>query len=135
METRKLTILSLILAYLVVGICAGSTSDKKSSEKCGDCHSDSLVFKEWQDSGHANSLKTLLKDPNAGQNCLKCHSSDYQRVQVNPWMSTRNLPTLKTATDPVSCSSCHRHDSGIESNLIMPQDKLCTTCHVLFCGG
>ena len=135
MEGRKHIISLLILVYLVIGICAGSAPGKEPSEKCANCHSDSLVFKEWQGSGHANSLKTLLKDPNASGNCLRCHSADYKNVQLNPWMSTNDRPTLKTASSPVSCSSCHRHGSGMESNLIMPVDKLCSTCHVIFCGG
>ena len=135
METRRFNISFLLLAYLVTGICAGSAFGKEPSEKCADCHSDSLVYKEWQGSGHANSLKTLLKDTNAGRDCLRCHSVDYKRVQLNPWMSISNLPTLETASNAVSCSSCHRHDSGMESNLIMPAARLCTTCHVLFCGG
>jgi nitrate/TMAO reductase-like tetraheme cytochrome c subunit len=135
MEGKRRTISFLLLAYLVIGICAGSTPDKEPPEKCGSCHSDSLVFKEWQNSGHATSLRTLLEDKNAGRNCLRCHSADYKRVQLNPWASTSDLPTLKTASNSVSCSACHRHDSGIESNLIMPADKLCTTCHILFCGG
>jgi len=135
METKKLAISLMLSVSLVIGICAGSAPDREPSEKCASCHSDSLAFKEWQGSDHANSLKTLLKDPNARDNCLRCHSADYKRVQVNPWMSTSNLPTLERVSNPVSCSACHRHDSGIESNLIMPADKLCTTCHVLFCGG
>ena len=134
MKRAELTIL-LLLALVVTGICAGSKPDKEPAEKCASCHSDSQDFKEWQTSGHANSLKTLLEDTNASRNCLRCHSADYKRAQLNPWASMSNLPTLETATNAVSCSACHRHDTGIESNLIMPADKLCTTCHIRFCGG
>jgi predicted CXXCH cytochrome family protein len=81
------------------------------------------------------SLKTLLKDSGAYQSCLKCHSASYKTVQSNPWESRKDLPTPKTASDPVSCSACHRHDSGIEGNLLVTADKMCTTCHILFCGG
>ena len=132
---RRLTILLLLLAFFAVGTCMGSTAVGKTSEKCADCHSDSVAFREWQQSSHVSSIKTLLTAPDAGKGCLRCHSADYERIQSNPWMSLNDLPTPKAASDPVSCSACHRHDSGIKDNLIMPAEKLCTTCHILYCGG
>jgi predicted CXXCH cytochrome family protein len=134
-EVRKAAIFLLLSASLVTGICASSTPDKEAPEKCADCHSASPAFKEWQNSGHASSLKTLLKDPGAAGSCLRCHSADYKSVRLNPWIDPGDLPTPQTASNPVSCSACHRHDSGIKSNLIMPADKLCVSCHVRFCGG
>ena len=133
MKRKRLFISLLIVVFLAIVICAGSNSAKVPSEKCGDCHSDSQIYKDWQISDHAMSLKTLLKESGVYQSCLKCHSASYKRS--NPWVSRKDLPTPRTASDPVSCSACHRHDSGIESNLIMTADKLCTTCHILFCGG
>lgn len=135
MKRKKFCISLLLSAFLVLGIYAGSNSEKAPSEKCGECHSDSQEYEDWQSSDHAKSLKTLLKAPNASQSCLKCHSADYRLAQPSPWMSREDLPTLETAKDPLSCSACHRHDSGIKNYLVMPADKLCTTCHVLFCGG
>ena len=135
MNKKKFCISLLFAAFLVIGICAGSSPAKVPPEKCGDCHSDSQVYKDWQSSGHAKSLKTLLKDPNSSQSCLKCHSANYKIAQSNPWASREDLPKPETASDPVSCSACHRHDSGIKGNLIMPVDKLCIGCHILFCGG
>ena len=135
MKRKKFCISLMLSAFLVIGIYAGSNPEKVPSEKCGDCHSDLQVYEDWQSSDHAKSLKTLLKDPNASQSCLKCHSANYKLVQPSPWMSRKDLPTLETVTDSVSCSACHRHDSGVKSNLIMSTDKLCTTCHILFCGG
>lgn len=131
----KITKLLLLLICFTIVICTGSTPKKEPPEKCASCHADSLAFKEWKKSDHANSLKKLTKDPNALQSCLKCHSSDYNRVQLNPWMATSDLPTLQTASNPVSCSSCHKHDSGIEDNLIISADKSCAACHIRFCGG
>jgi hypothetical protein len=130
MRQRKFAIPIFLMFFLVAVVYAESTP-----EKCADCHSDSVAFKQWQKSGHANSLKTLLKDQNAGRSCLKCHSADYKSIQTNPWMSTRDLPAPKTASNAVACSACHRHDTGMESNLLMPAEKLCTTCHVRACGG
>ena len=123
-------ILSMLIAFLAVSICAGA-----QPEKCGECHSDSPGFKEWQKSGHANALKTLLKADGAKQSCLRCHSSDFERARLNPWLSAKALPTLKTAKDAISCSSCHRHKNKEEARLTKPVENLCDSCHVLFCGG
>ncbi len=130
MNAKKIIVSFLLVLPLAVGVCSGA-----QAEKCGKCHSDSPVYKEWQTSRHANAIKTLLKAGNASQSCLKCHSSDYELARLNPWLSRKDLPTLKTAKDAVSCSSCHKHKSKEEATLIKPVEKLCITCHVLFCGG
>ena len=135
MKRKEFCISLLLSVFLVIGTCAGSNAAKVLPEKCGDCHSDSQEYKDWQISDHAEALKTLLKDPNASQSCLKCHSANYKTTQSNPWASRSDLPTLEAVSDAVSCSACHRHDSGIESNLIMSAGELCMGCHILFCGG
>ena len=135
MKWRIFAILFLLSGLLVSDIYISSAFSKEPAEKCAECHSDSIVFKEWQNSNHANSIKTLLADSNASRSCLKCHSADFNRFRFNPWMSLGDLPAPKDAGNPVSCSSCHKHESDIESGLIMPADKLCKSCHVLYCGG
>lgn len=130
MKMRKLILPFLLIAFFTVSVCAAS-----QAEKCGKCHSDSLIYKEWQTSGHAKALKTLVEGRNARQNCLKCHSADYKRAKANPWLSGKDIPTVKTAVDAVSCSICHKHKGEKESVLLMPVEKLCADCHVLFCGG
>jgi predicted CXXCH cytochrome family protein len=144
MTKRKHVILFLLAIFIVVFVCLGATSEKSVSEKakselekCTQCHShrDSKAYKEWQKSNHAHSLENLLKDSDATNSCLKCHSADHSAMLVNHWLSPDNLPDIKSVKNTISCSSCHRHDSGIEHNLIMPADKLCVACHVHFCGG
>jgi len=140
MGVKKPVILSLlsapfVIGALVIGIYAGSTTDEKPAEKCAECHANSTEFKEWQNSAHADSLKTIQKEPKANTACIKCHSSDYNSyVRSTPWGAKVNPPTPQTAKNPVSCSSCHRHDSGIKHNLLMPLDKLCISCHKFDCG-
>ena len=135
MKMRKLSILLLLLAPLAAGCANLAVNEKKPPEKCANCHSGSLVFKEWQNSGHANSLRTLLKDLKAGRKCVKCHSADYKPVGIKFWAYANNVPLPRMAGNPVSCSACHKHDSGLESNLMMPADAICMRCHILLCGG
>ena len=134
MKLKKYIVFFLLFVFLTLSICAGSQAAKFPQEKCGDCHSDSAMFKEWQTSNHAKAVKTLQKDANSDRGCLKCHSADYKRVRSNSWLSGRELPTIETAGNAVSCSSCHRHGVEYENNLIMPAEKLCISCHVLYCG-
>lgn len=131
---KKSATFLILLILFVICICAGSKSGKLPSEKCGDCHSHSPMYEEWQESAHASAIETILKDPDVGRSCLKCHSADYKRIRSNSWLSTKNIPTPQTAGNAVSCSSCHKHGSGREYNLIMPAEKLCISCHVLYCG-
>jgi len=134
-------IVVLLMAFLAIVISTGSTSSNKvPAEKCGECHSDSPAFKEWEVSGHAESLKNLLEDRYAATKCLECHSSSYKRFKSSPWKSgafrSADVPLmLETASDGIACFSCHAHDSGVEHNLTMPAVLLCTTCHKRFCGG
>ena len=130
MKTTRLISYILLIALLSVNLCAGSYS-----EKCGSCHSDSAIFKEWQTSSHANALKTLLEAPNARQSCLKCHSADYDRVRTNLWLPKQEQPMPKIAGNAVSCSYCHKHGTKERKNLTIPADKACAACHVLHCGG
>ncbi|MBD3182983.1 hypothetical protein GF312_11880 [Candidatus Poribacteria bacterium] len=128
---KTLITITLILTLTSSVLC------KEPPEKCGECHSDSLAYKEWEKSDHAISLKTLLKDQKSSKktSCLKCHSVDYVSFSDSPWASRKNITTPETATNPVSCSACHKHDSGFEHNLNVPAEKLCISCHIRFCGG
>jgi len=126
-----------LLASLFTFSCVELLAYENSAGDCANCHSQ--VSRQWQSSGHANGLKTLLKEPDSNWTCLKCHSADYRRIRKlvrdTIWRSVSDMPTPKSASHPVYCSSCHRPDSSLESNLIRPADKLCTPCHILYCGG
>jgi predicted CXXCH cytochrome family protein len=140
MKRKKFTILLLsvitvFIAIFAVNIHTNSAAENKSSEKCLECHADSVEFKEWQNSAHAKALQTILKEPKADSRCLKCHTSDYNLyTNTNLWGAPSKPMMIKDAKNAVSCSSCHRHDSGIKHNLIMPVDKLCISCHKFDCG-
>jgi predicted CXXCH cytochrome family protein len=139
---RKYTLISFLLIFSIIvitafSIYAGTEEDKKpQKEKCAECHADSVQYKEWQNSAHAKAIETLLKEPKSDPRCMNCHSSDYKLYsdKSNPWGVASAPLTPKNATNAVSCSSCHRHNSGLKHNLIMPVDKLCVSCHKFDCG-
>ena len=140
MNKKTFAIISLLLVIAVIVtfafiIYADSVTDAKSGDKCAECHADSIEFKEWQNSAHANALQTIQKEPKADSRCLKCHTSDYYTyTQSTAWGAPAKPLNIKDAKKSVSCSSCHRHGSGLKHNLIMPVDKLCISCHKYDCG-
>jgi len=140
MKEKRFTILSLtmiisIVIVFTIAIHKNSVAEDQPGEKCLECHKDSMEFKEWQNSAHANALQTIQKELKADSRCLKCHTSDYNfyNYTTNPWGAPKQL-LVKDAKTSVSCSSCHRHGTGIKHNLIMPVDKLCISCHKFDCG-
>ena len=138
MSVTRLMILLLLLPLIANGICERILADEDARE-CADCHSDSPAFREWQKSEHANSLETLLDVSGAEWTCLRCHSDDYkgirELVRNTSWESVDDMPTVRSAHSPVSCSACHKHDSGMRNNLAKPANRICNTCHVRHCGG
>jgi predicted CXXCH cytochrome family protein len=139
MNKRTSVIISLLLVGIVLVtftfIIYASDTDAKSGDKCAECHADSKQFKEWQNSAHANALQTIQKEPKADSRCLKCHTSDYNTyAQSTAWGAPAKPLGIKDVKNSVSCSSCHRHGSGLKHNLIMPVDKLCISCHKYDCG-
>ena len=130
-----------ITTILIPGISATSDKDNQNSvqensfrEKCYKCHEESVESKEWNTSGHAQALITLKKSENVQNSCLQCHSSGY--VSNAPVWGSRRFPriTLETAQNAIACSSCHRHGSKNEHNLISSPKKLCSSCHKMECG-
>ncbi|MCD6505752.1 hypothetical protein J7M22_03910 [Candidatus Poribacteria bacterium] len=103
--------------------------DETPSQKCAKCHGNSEEFKEWRLSKHSQSLKTLKEKGVKSRSCYRCHST---RIEIpSDWSSGMRYAV---SDDPVSCYSCHRHDSGLPHNLKLPYDKLCASCHIKSCA-
>ncbi len=140
------------LSVLLMGVLTGSAQDFEyiGAAKCKMCHNKPQTGKQydiWAASLHANALKSLssqksldyakknnIADPTKEKSCLKCHSTYHS---VNP-----NLIQTLTATEGVSCESCHGPGSvyktnaimkdqakALASGLILPEKKVCEKCH------
>ncbi|MGQ9609209.1 MAG: multiheme c-type cytochrome [bacterium] len=128
-------LLLFTVSIFIISARINITADEKSGDKCAQCHGNSRAYKEWQVSDHAKSLKTIQEIPQADLRCIKCHSADYNSyMNAVSWGVKINAPTPKTAKEPITCSVCHRHDTGIKHNLVMTSDKLCIFCHKFDCG-
>ena len=148
----------MTMKNLLIIICvlfAGSPLFAQENEyigaaKCKMCHNKPETGKQydiWKASGHAKAFETLkgaeaikigqakgIADPSKDQKCLKCHST-YHSVKADA------IETL-TATEGVSCESCHGPGSlykvatimkdqkaAMAKGLVMPTEATCKKCH------
>ncbi len=81
-------------------------------------------YPEYVNTGHAKALPALKSNKGAQDRCLECHSADYYLAKEN---GEKDLPTLKTAKESVSCQVCH--DSHDPTALRKPKTQVCTQCH------
>jgi predicted CXXCH cytochrome family protein len=99
-----------------------------SAVVCGaTCHEEEHhpYYQEWNQSGHALSLSSLLGATGAAEDsCLECHSADYILADL------AEKPTLATAEYPITCALCHDpHNATNPNQLRWPVDELCAKCH------
>lgn len=149
MKTNKTFLMTV--AFLVMGsFLFAQDFSYIGAAKCKMCHNSEksgFQYKIWAESSHANALKSLasqksldyakangIADPTKDPKCLDCHSTYHM---VNP----DAIETL-TATEGVSCESCHGPGSkykamnimksqelALKNGLILPTKEVCVTCH------
>lgn len=110
----------------------------------GHAKSPNMQYNEWLQDGHSKALTTLKGSTNATQNCLSCHSSDYNATNASieavkngtrKGAAPESL-TLETAQYGVTCTSCHDPHLKAKENapltdysLVAEPYTLCTSCH------
>ncbi len=99
-----------------------------SDEMCGKCHNG--TEKEPRQGvrvaeNHGKSLATLKANPEAKDECLRCHSQDYRTAPSDA------KPTLETAKYGLTCVTCHNPHkrTGHPGQLKAESNKLCMGCH------
>lgn len=93
---------------------------------CGEDHHPQ--FEQWSDSKHSTALWDLWADPDAADQCLQCHSTDYRLAPEG------EEPTLWQAVYNLECVTCHGpHGSANVAQLRLPPRLLCAECHTM--GG
>lgn len=136
-----MVIRSLLVACFFIFLGSSNMSAQEyeyiGAAKCKTCHnkpSTGAQYKQWVGTKHATAMESLKGDEREDPNCLKCHST-YGAVDE------MLIATLKL-DEGVSCETCHGPGSGYKSNsvmkdreksiekgLIIPDEKLCKTCH------
>ena len=142
------------LLIIIFALFAGSSVFSQEFEyigaaKCKMCHNKPETGKQydlWKASGHAKAFETLkgpealkigqekgIADPSKDQKCLKCHATAAINADLNAGI---------TMEEGVSCETCHgpgsaykslavmkSREQSIAKGLILPDEKLCKTCH------
>jgi hypothetical protein len=148
MLLKKCLILFSLVLFLG-GTISAQNFKYIGAEKCKMCHNKQSTgdqYGKWAASLHAKALKSLssqasldyakkngIADPTKDAKCLKCHST-YDAAGA----SRGGI----LATEGVSCESCHGPGSAYKSptimkdlamskknGLIVPEQKVCLTCH------
>jgi len=145
---KLIAILSLVL-FASTAIMA-QPYDYIGAAKCKMCHNKTTTgqqYKIWSEGPHAKAMESLssekamtyakennIADPTKEQSCLECHSTYYS---INQDLNIGVKPE-----EGVSCETCHGAGSAYKTNtimkdkeksiangLIIPDQKLCETCH------
>ena len=106
-----------------------------SSSKCGACHvschgacgeNHHPQFEQWSTSKHAVALADIQWLPEAQDECLQCHSTDYRLAPAG------QKPGLFDALLNVECVACHNPHGGPNvGQLRLPPWQLCADCHTM----
>jgi hypothetical protein len=138
------------LVLFTGGLISAQNFKYIGADKCKMCHNKPATgdqYGKWAASLHAKALKSLasqqaldyakkngIADPTKEAKCLKCHST-YDAAAAN--LRGGILPT-----EGVSCETCHGPGSAYkaptimknlaqakQNGLIVPNEKVCLTCH------
>jgi len=149
MNFKKL-LFSFGLIFIFGSMLVAQDFEYIGASKCKMCHNKTTVgaqYKVWLAGPHAKAMESLsseasltyakengIADPTKEASCLKCHST---AGSIDP-----ELNAGVKATEGVSCESCHGPGSKYKSNaimkdqaksiangLIVPDQKVCETCH------
>ncbi|MGD9489818.1 MAG: cytochrome c family protein [Calditrichaceae bacterium] len=152
MRKTLFTAFLMVLTFLSYTVFAGEGEFKYvGAKKCKTCHNTTKSGKQydiWAAGPHAKAFEALsnekslefakknnIADPAKDANCLKCHST---AASVDKSL----LEATITIEEGVSCESCHGpgseyksmkimkdHEASLANGLIVPDEKLCVTCH------
>jgi excinuclease UvrABC ATPase subunit len=149
MQIKKYLSLVCISLFLV-NIVSAQTFKYIGADKCKMCHNKAATgdqYNKWLKDPHSRAIATLsgtasldyakkngIANPSKEAKCLKCHST-YEKAGAS--LRSSILPE-----EGVSCESCHGPGSAYKSptimknkemamknGLIMPDEKLCLSCH------
>ena len=121
MKARTAFVITLIVG-LAVGVSLAGP-EYIGAAKCKMCHK--TEYASWESLSHSKAFEVLKGDETSNPECLKCHATG----------ASADLPG-------VQCEACHGpgsdyksmkvmkdHEASIAAGLIVPDEKLCASCH------
>lgn len=162
LQTGFAIVVTLFLSAVLFskGITQPKEPEFIGAKKCKICHNKSATGKQYSiwteakhskafdllgtDSARAVAAKLGIKDPQTSGKCLKCHSTVYNwtdSLVFNIAVKKNGAPQI-TATEGVSCESCHNAGSlyqkkktmkdfakSVEAGMNPHPEKSCLNCH------
>ncbi len=148
--SSKSLIFMICLFFFAGSTLTAQDYDYIGAAKCKMCHNKAATgqqYKIWSEGPHANAMNSLssekamaiaaekgIADPTTDASCISCHST--------AGGTDEGLHVGLKMDEGVSCETCHGPGSGYKSNtvmksreksiengLIVPDEKLCRTCH------
>ena len=130
----------LILVAILFLFSMMTSADYIGSKKCKMCHKGEKkgnVFEMWMERSHSKAFETLKKEgKEKDPACLECHTTAFNKGGYK--IGDPN----NVKFEGVGCESCHGAGSdykkmsimkdkakSIAAGLIVPDEKLCVTCH------
>lgn len=137
MLVRSLLIACFLFLLGNFGMMAQQKHDYVGAKKCKMCHNKPATgaqFAQWEKTPHATAFNRLKGAEQKDPKCLKCHAT-----AASAKAGTLGMLTMQ---EGVSCESCHgpgadyfqtaimkSKEKSIANGLIIPNEKLCKTCH------
>lgn len=136
----KKLFLTILCVCFVCSLAYPGDFQYVGAKKCKLCHKGNKkgeVWEKWQESGHAKAMETLRKKgEDKNPECVRCHV-----VAFNKGGYKMGDPDA-AKFEGVQCENCHGPGSkykklsvmkdrkkSIENGLIIPDEKLCRSCH------
>lgn len=130
----KLKTITLFLGLFVFAAGSLVAQDYIGAAKCKMCHNKPTSgeqYNKWAAGPHAKALASLSAEEQKDEKCLKCHA-----------------PVAAFASEGVTCEVCHgagskyksmaimkSREQSVANGLIIPDEKLCLTCHAKGLGN
>lgn len=146
MQKFSFLVLAAVLAVFVGALVLPGFSVAEEEEpafkyigeaKCKFCHQgekNGKIYEQWQGTAHAKAFESLGEAHQKNDACLKCHTTGFGGAMA--------AGTDAKALQGVQCEACHGPGSeykamkimkdrelSLQNGLIVPDQKLCETCH------
>ncbi len=137
MSTKLLPMVLVCGLLLAIVPARAQKNEYIGAAKCKMCHNKPPTgeqYNKWAATPHAKAMASLKGDDAKNPKCLKCHATAFG-------LKLSDTQTI-TMAEGVSCESCHGAGSAYKSptimkdrtkalaaGMIIPDEKLCKTCH------
>ena len=130
---KKMGVFLVAVLFLLGTAVSAPAADYVGAKKCKGCHM--KQFKHWEATVHAAAWDSLSPEEQAKAECVSCHATNgdaqFPGVQCESCHgagSEYKSPKIKSKSKWKENPEAQRKLAQ-EAGLIMPDEKLCVSCH------